>query len=145
MDNTPEPTPMSMIGVQKEPNSWAIGFAVFAGILMIVNGFFQIFQGLSAVLQDDFFVLSRAYAYDLDLTAWGWTHIVVGGIVALAGFFLFTGNIIARIVAVLAALLSMVTNFFYLPYYPVWSLLMIAIDIGIIWAVTVHGREIAER
>jgi hypothetical protein len=143
MDNTPEPTPITNIGVQKQPNAWAIGFAVFAGVLMIVNGFFQALQGLAAVLQDEFFVLGREYAYSMDVTTWGWVHLVVGTIVALSGFYLFTGNILARTVAVAAAVISMVTNFFYMPYYPVWSLLMIAIDIGIIWAVTVHGREIA--
>lgn len=124
-------------------SGWAVGFTAFAGVLMIVAGMFQFFEGLAALIEDDFFALARAYAFDMSVTAWGWLHMLVGVIVALCGFLLFTGNLFARIVAIAIAVISAVVNFFYIPYYPVWSIVIIALAIGVIWALTAHGRDIA--
>jgi hypothetical protein len=77
----------------------------------------------------------------LDLSAWGWVHIIVGAIVVLAGFGVFTGNILARIVGVLVAVVSLIANFLWLPVYPVWSIIIITIDVLVIWALTAHGGE----
>jgi hypothetical protein len=125
-------------------SGWTVGFSVFAGTMMIISGIFQVFQGLAAILEDDFFVLGRAYAYDIDVTTWGWIHLVAGLIIAAAGAALFSGALWARVIAIFLALVSMVINFAYIPYYPVWSLLIIAIDIGVIWAITSLGRDTSE-
>ena len=122
---------------------WAVGFTVFAAVVMMMNGIFNFFQGLAAVIEDDFFLLTRNYAFDLDVTTWGWVHIVTGVIVATAGFFLFSGALWARLVAIAVCVLSSIVNFFYIPYYPVWSILIIVLNIGVIWALTFHGRDIA--
>ena len=79
-----------------------------------------------------------------DVTAWGWIHLIAGIVVLLAGFALFSGAVWARTVGVILALVSAIANFAWLPYYPVWSILIIAVDIAVIWALTVHGRDIAE-
>jgi hypothetical protein len=122
---------------------WAVSFTVFAAAMMIIGGFFQIFQGIAAILEDDFFVLSGAYAFDLDVTTWGWIHLAAGVIIALAGLSLFSGSLWAKLVAISLAMLSMLTNFLYIPYYPVWSIVIIAINIGVIWAITNYSREMA--
>jgi hypothetical protein len=125
-------TPRSRVG------PWTLGFVVFAGAMMIMGGIFQFIQGLAAVINDDFFLLTRNYAFDLDVTSWGWVHMITGIVVMLAGFYVFTGNLAARMVGIAIALISAVINFFYIPYYPVWSLLIIAIDIGVIWALATY-------
>jgi len=125
-------------------NPWAVGFTMFAAVMMIVSGMFQFFQGLAGVINDDFFVLTKAYAFDMDITTWGWVHMVVGAVIAIGGFCLFTGALWARVLAIGLAMLSMLVNFFYIPYYPVWSLLIIAIDIGVIWGLARTSMDTAD-
>jgi hypothetical protein len=109
---------------------------------MIMIGVFHAVQGLVALINDDFFVVAKDYVFTFDLTGWGWAHLVLGVVVALAGFFLFQGAVWARTVAVIAASVSIVANFLWMPYYPVWSMTVIAFDVFVIWAVTVHGRDV---
>ena len=61
-------------------------------------------------------------------------------LVAIAGFAVLSGHLWARIFAIIIALGSAITNFFYIPYYPFWSILMIAIDVVIIWGLSTYGR-----
>ena len=117
-------------------SGWALGGIAFAGSLMVINGFFQMINGLTAILNDEFFVRTENYAFDFDVTAWGWIHLLMGVIIFLAGLYLFSGNRAAIALVVVFAVLSAVANFFFIPYYPVWSLLIIALDIWVIWAVT---------
>ena len=125
-------------------NPWAMGFTLFAASMMVISGTFQVFQGLAAILDDDFFVIGRSYAFDLDVSTWGWIHLFVGAIVALAGLLLFTGAVWARMVAIGLAMLSMLVNFFYIPYYPVWSILIIAIDVAVIWGLARNASDLSE-
>jgi hypothetical protein len=81
----------------------------------------------------------------LDLTTWGWVHIVAGVLVVLAGFGVLSGNVLARTVGVILAGLSIVANFLFLPVYPLWSIIVITIDVLVIWALTAHGRELVAR
>ena len=124
---------------QQRISPWAAGFTVFAAAMMIISGTFQAIQGLAAIINDDFFVLGENYAFNLSTNAWGWIHLIAGIVVAVAGFALVTGAVWARVLAIVLAMLSAVANFFYIPYYPVWSIVIIAIDIGVIWALTTHG------
>lgn len=122
----------------------AAGWIMFAGVILITVGFFQAFAGLVAIVNDEFFVVTREYVVQFDATSWGWIHLVVGIIVLACGFGVFSGNVLARTVGVLAAIGSMVAMFFWLPWYPIWAIIVIAMDFAIIWALTVHGRDLAE-
>jgi hypothetical protein len=115
-------------------STWAGGVSVFAASMMLVVGAFQFFEGLVAVANDTFYVKTPNYVLQLDTTQWGWIHMILGAIVVLAGVFIFTGNIVARSVGILIAGLSALANFFWLPYYPLWSITIIAIDVFVIWA-----------
>ena len=123
----------------------AVGLTVTAGIFMIIVGIFHAFQGIVALANDQFYVRTPDYVFQFDLTTWGWVHLIAGVIVALAGVALFQGAVWARAVAVVVASISILANFFWMPYYPIWSLTVIAFDAFVIWAVTVHGRDIAEQ
>jgi hypothetical protein len=124
------------------PSGWAVGFTVFAGVMMIMMGILHALWGLAAIIEDEFFVATRNYLYNVDVTGWGWVHLIAGAIVILAGFWVFTGAVWARIVGVILAVLSAIANFLTIPYFPVWSLVIIAVDIVAIWALTVRGRDI---
>jgi hypothetical protein len=121
----------------------AVGFTAFAAVVMIMIGAFQAFQGLVALLNDDFYVVGQKWVFSLDLTTWGWVHLIVGALVAVAGVFVLRGAVWARTVGVAVAAISALLNFMWLPYYPAWSLLIIALDIVVVWALIAHGRDIA--
>ena len=123
-----------MSTTRAKDSTWAGAASVFAATMMIVVGAFQFFEGLVAVANDDFYVNTKNYVFQFDTTAWGWIHLILGILVVLAGVFIFTGNIVARSVGILLAGLSALSNFFWLPYYPLWSLIIIAIDVFVIWA-----------
>lgn len=123
---------------------WAVGLVLFAAVFMIVGGIFHAIQGLAAVIDDQFFVVVNNYAYDLDVSTWGWIHLFGGIIVALAGFALFSGAVWARILAVLLVMGSAVVNFMYIPYFPLWSIVLLVIDGAIIWALLTYGEFFEE-
>jgi hypothetical protein len=130
------------IGREATGDGW--GLVVFAGVMMILLGIFHALTGLTAILKDQFFVFtSNNYLISVDVTAWGWIHLIGGVVVALAGFYVFSGAAWARGIGILLAALSAIANFLFIPYYPLWSLLMIALDIFVIWALARHGREVA--
>ena len=120
-------------------SGWAVGGISFAAALMIVVGFFQIIAGLTAIFDDDFYVVAQNYVFDLDPTAYGWLHLLLGIVGLFAGFGLFSGAAWAGIVAITLAMLSAILNFFLIPYYPFWSILVIALSIWVIWALTRPG------
>lgn len=122
----------------------AVGFTVFAGTMMIVIGVLHAIQGLVALADDTFYVVGQEWVFSLDVTTWGWAHLILGVVVALAGFFVFQGSVWARAIGVIVAALSAIVNFAWLPYYPVWGIVVIALDIFVIWALTAHGRDIVE-
>jgi hypothetical protein len=128
----------------QEPSGWAVGFILFAAILMIMSGVWQALAGLVAIFENEFYVATRNYTFELDATTWGWIHLVVGLIVAFAGWGLLSGRTWARLVGITLAALSATANFLFIPYYPFWSLLIIALDIFVIWALVAHGREFSD-
>jgi hypothetical protein len=79
---------------------------------------------------------------NVDYTAWGWTHIIGGVVLGLVGACLMAGQMWARVVAVIIATISAFINIAFLPAYPIWSAIMIALDVVVIWAVTMHGSEV---
>ncbi|MEU6881035.1 hypothetical protein [Streptomyces sp. NPDC046712] len=107
---------------------------------MIFVGFMTLFQGIAAIAKDDVFVSTRNYVYQFSLTGWGWVHLILGIVMVLAGFALFKGALWARMIGVALAGLGMIANFMWLPYYPFWALLLIAIDVIVIWALCAAPR-----
>ena len=126
------------------PNDAAAGLTVFAGAMMIMVGVFQAIQGVVALFNDTFFVVGQEWVFSFDVTVWGWIHLLVGVLLVAAGFFVFRGAVWARVIGVAAVAISAVLNFMWLPYYPLWSLLIIALDVFVIWALTVHGRDVTK-
>jgi hypothetical protein len=118
----------------------AVGFILFAAVMLMVIGIFHIFWGLAAIIEDEFFVVSGDYLYKVDATTWGWIHLIGGIVVVLAGMALFRGSPWAQAVAVFIAALSAIANFMTIEYYPFWSVLIIALDVLVIWAIAVHGK-----
>ena len=120
---------------------------------MILIGSFHAIAGLAGIIEDEFYRFAPAvgteatgdvYYLQFDATTWGWIHLTFGIIVLLAGFALFSGAVWARTVGVIVAVISAIVNFAWLPWYPVWSITMIAVAVAVIWALTAHGRDIVE-
>jgi hypothetical protein len=128
----------------REYSGGAVAATATAGILMMMVGAMHLIQGLIALVNDEFYVVGKEYVFQFDLTSWGWIHLVAGVVVGLAGIALFQGAVWARTVAVIVACLSILANFMWLPYYPLWSLTVIAFGVLVIWAVTAHGRDITQ-
>jgi hypothetical protein len=123
------------------PSGWAVGFVVFAAVMMMLAGGFQTIAGIAAIFEDEFFVVGPNYVYDIDVTAWGWIHLILGVILFAAGAGVLSGATWARVVGITLASLSAFANFFFIPYYPVWSIVIIALDVAVIWALSVYGRR----
>jgi hypothetical protein len=127
---------MSQYDTGPRRSGWTVGGLTFASTMMVLIGIFQAFAGLGAIIDDEFFVVTQNYAFDLDATAWGWIHLILGIVIVWAGYALWSGKLWAGVVALILAMLSAIANFFFIPYYPFWSLLVIALDIWVIWALT---------
>jgi hypothetical protein len=117
------------------------GWVFFAGYLMIVAGFFQMIAGFVALLKPSLYIATENHLSLLDYNQWGWIHIIVGLILALSAGSLFAGRLWGRFIAIALATLSAIVNFGFIWAYPVWSLLIIAIDIMVIYAVAVYGGD----
>ncbi|MDD9372311.1 MAG: hypothetical protein PV358_19475 [Acidimicrobiales bacterium] len=128
---------------EREVSGW-VGWIMFASVLMILAGVMNGVQGLIAIVNDDWVVWGNRADLYIDLTAWGWVHLLLGIVLLLAGIGVLSGNILARAVAVVVAGLSIVANFLWLPAYPVWALTIIAVDVFVIYALTAHGGELRD-
>lgn len=126
-----------------ETSGAAVGLIAFAAMIMFMAGGFQIFAGLVAIFTNEFYVATPNYLLQFDATSWGWVHLLVGLILVAAGSGLLSGRTWARVVGVSLAMLSALVNFAFIPYYPIWSLIIITLDVFIIWALVAHGRDIA--
>jgi hypothetical protein len=125
---------------QEQPLSgWAASGVAFAGTMLMLIGSFQVIAGLTAIFNDEFFVVLPNYTFDLDTSVWGWLHLLLGAALVATGLGLFGGRTWARAAAIFFASLSALLNFFFIPYYPFWSILVIALDVWVIWAVTRPG------
>lgn len=130
---------------EPQTTGW-VGWIVFAGVMMLILGIFHAFQGLIALFQHDYYLVAEnGLTIHVNYTGWGWTHLIFGIVVVAAGAALLVGQMWARVVAVVLAVLSAVVNAGFLAAYPVWSAIMIAVDILVIWALTVHGSEMRSR
>jgi hypothetical protein len=110
------------------------GFTILAATLMILSGLWSVFLGLTAIVKQSFFTSVPNYAFHYSIHGWGWTHLILGAVVFAAGFCVILGQVWARTVGILLAVLSAIANFMFLPYYPIWAIIVIAVDVFIIWA-----------
>jgi hypothetical protein len=123
----------------RESGGW-YGWIAFGGLMMVLLGAYHAIAGLVALFQEDFFLVGqRGLVVDVSYTAWGWAHLILGLIVLFAGVALLGGAMWARIVAVVVTLISAVVNLGFLSAYPIWSTIMIALDVIVIYAVVAHG------
>jgi hypothetical protein len=118
---------------------WALGAIAFAAAMMVLIGVFQALAGLVALLNDEFYVVARNYTFDLDVTAWGWIHLIVGILLLVTGLGLFGRRTWAGVTAIMLCMLSALSNFFFIPYYPIWAVLLIGLTVWVIWALTRPG------
>lgn len=124
---------------EQQVSGWALGAVAFAATIMTLVGVFQALAGLVAIFNDEFYVVAQNYTFDLDVSVWGWIHLVVGLAVLATGMGLFARKTWAGVTGIMLAMLSALTNFFFIPYYPIWSLLVIGLAIWVIWALTRPG------
>ena len=127
-----------------EPSGWAVGWTAFAGFMMVLLGFWWIIAGLVAVINDSFFVVTQEWIFEFSTTTWGWIHLILGAVILLSGVGLFSGIVLARTVGVLIGVISGLVAFAWLPYFPVWAIIFVAVSVAIIWSLTAHGRDITE-
>ncbi|MFD5739353.1 hypothetical protein ACFXJM_31960 [Streptomyces massasporeus] len=120
---------------------WATGVTVFAAIMLMIGGILDIMRGIAEIADDDIFVSTRNYVFEFNLTAWGWIHLALGVLAFVVSFGLFMASTWARVLGVAIAGLVIISNFLSLPYYPVWSIVMIAISGFIIWALCVMRKD----
>jgi hypothetical protein len=138
------PQSLSSSGSYTGTTAW-VGWISFAGIMMVLLGTFHAIQGLVALFNDDYFLVGRSgLVVNLDFTAWGWTHLIAGVVVAVAGCCVFMGQMWARVVGTVVAVLSAIINLAFLAAYPIWSMIMIALCVVVILALTVHGSDVKE-
>jgi hypothetical protein len=127
------------------PSPWVTGLAWFAGALMIVAGLFHALSGLVALFRNQVYIVGLDYVFSFDLTTWGWIHLVVGVLVFAAGCAVLAGQLWGRLVGITLAVVSMIVNFLFIPYYPVWAILIIALGVFVIWALCSYDRDVARR
>ena len=128
-------------GPRVGPHGMAMGITVTAAVILMIAGVFGMIQGIVGVFASDFYVVTQKWLFELDPTVWGWGQIVIGVIAFGAGLGLFFGKVWAQAVAIIVAAFSILANFTWLPYYPIWAVLVIAFDVFVIWAVSAHGSD----
>ena len=129
--------------MNEQRSGWAVGYAAFAAVMLMLAGGFHFIAGLAGVLEDDFYVVTPNWVFEFDATVWGWIHLIGGVLVILAGLSILKGHMYGRIIGITVASISAVANFAWLPYKEFWGVLIIFLDIAVIWALTAHGRDIA--
>ena len=118
------------------------GWAGFAGFLMIISGFFGIFEGLNEVMKSSFYTLNSNALLNITIKSWGWTHLVLSAFILLAGFAVLSGKLWGKTIGLLFALFSSLAYLAFIPYYAVWSIIIVVFDVLIIHALIVHGEDL---
>jgi hypothetical protein len=127
-----------------EPTAWT-GWVVFAAFMMIMVGGFQLIEGFVAIFDKGFYAVARSgQVFKVDYSVWGWFHVLLGAVLLISGLGVLAGNLAARVLGVFLAGLSALANLLFIAAYPFWSLTIIAVDVLVIYALTVHGRELRD-
>ena len=124
-----------------QPTGW-VGWIVFASVMMILVGTFQVVIGLTSLFKSGYYVVpSQDLLVNVNFTAWGWTHIVLGALAVAAAFGLLAGQMWARVVGIAMAVVSAVVNMAFIAAYPLWSIMVITLDVLVVYAISMHGKE----
>ena len=119
-----------------------VGFLYFAGVMVMLAGLLEMTQGLVALLRTDYFKVSTdGLVIAMDYSAWGWLHLAIAAILMTTGVGLFLGKMWSRVLGVIVATLSTLVNMAFLPAYPIWCSILIVMNVLVIYALIVHGRE----
>lgn len=119
-----------------------VGWIGFAAVVMGFAGATNIISGLSAIIEDEVFIAGgERGALVLDLTGWGWVHLLLGALLVAVAVALFMGATWASYTAIVILIINMVTQVMFMPFYPFWSLLVIGLDLMVLWAIFTHGEE----
>jgi hypothetical protein len=121
-----------------------VGWVWFAGLMLIMVGLFNVIDGLVAIVNHNFFVPTRAGLLVFNLAGWGWVHLLLGIVLVIVGVAVLTGQLWARVAAVILVILNAVTQLLFMSAYPLWSLIVIILDIIVLYALIVHGEEAKE-
>jgi hypothetical protein len=114
--------------------------------MLAVLGVFQAIEGLVALFDDGYYaVRPGGLVVHVNYTAWGWAHLIIGCVAVLTGFGLLLGNVLARVVGVLLAVVSAIVNLAFIAAAPFWATIVITFDVIVIYAIIVHGREMKPR
>lgn len=137
--------PVADTGYPQESTAWR-GWVVFGGVMLMTLGAFQAIQGLVALFDDGFYLVRPSgLVVDVNYNTWGWTHLLLGAVAIVTGAGLLIGNTAARVVGVVVAVLSAIVNLGFISAYPLWSAIVIAFDVIVIYAIIVHGGELKDR
>lgn len=120
---------------------WTYGMSFFAGILMTTLGVLESIRGLAGLFTNDIFVTTPSYVFAFDTTAWGWIHLVFGLALLITGLLIVAGKLAGRVLGIIIVGISAILNFASLPYYPIWSVVLIALDVIIIWALAADSTK----
>lgn len=112
---------------------------MFAAVLLLVDGLLGVIKGIAGISDDDVYARLGDYVFKFDVTAWGWIHLILGIVLAIVGAGLLKGALWARAMGVALAAFSIVVNFMWLPYTPIWAIISIAIGVFVIWALCTDG------
>jgi len=112
-------------------------------MMMIITGLFNAMEGVVALARNEVYAVTPRYIFAFDLTTWGWIQVILGVVVLAAGVGVITGQLWGRVVGITIATLTMLANFAFIPYYPIWSLLIITLNVFVIWALRVYDRHTA--
>jgi hypothetical protein len=130
--------------MERKRSGAAVGLTMFAAIMLMISGSSQIIAGLAGIFENEFYIRTPNYFLEADASAWGWVHLIWGVLVLIGGLGLLAGSLWGRTLGVIAAAGSALVSFAFIPHYPVWSIVVIALDVAVIWALTAHGRDIVE-
>lgn len=139
------PTHAASAGRHTARQNWAEGLMAFAAVTLMIAGLLDIFRGIMGIAEDDVFLTTRNYVFAFDLTGWGWVHLALGAVAVIVSLGLFQSAMWARVAGVAIAGLIVIANFLSLPYYPVWSVVMIAFSGFVIWALCVVKPDRSEE
>lgn len=122
--------------VRHEPAApgFAGGVVVFAGVMLFIVGVLDVLRGVVGIAEDPVLVNTADYTFAFDTAGWGWVHLALGVVTILVSLGLFRDALWARIVGTLMAGLVLISSFLSLPYYPLWSIVVITISGFVIWA-----------
>jgi hypothetical protein len=132
---------MAHTHARNDVTGW-VGWVLFAGVMMLTVGFLNVMEGIVALFRDDYYLVRpNGFVVNVDFTVWGWTLLIFGLLIAFAGYGVMVGQTWARVTGVILAVFNSVVNLAFVPAYPIWAIIGITIDVIVIYALVVHGRE----